>query len=94
MASLDSQGCPFLTVVSEFPKTNYPGHQVAIAHKTQMRDRLAAIAKTSGIDKADELSVGLMILVDGAFVQRRLYQTHRVNLCQATTMLIRAYDET
>lgn len=59
-----------------------------------MRDRLAALAKASDIAKADELSAGLMILVDGAFVQRRLYQTHRVNLCQAATMLIRAYDGT
>ncbi|MGB8700505.1 MAG: TetR/AcrR family transcriptional regulator [Thermosynechococcaceae cyanobacterium] len=89
-----SQGCPFLAVASEFPEMDYPGHRVAIAHKTQMRDRLAAIAKASSIAKAEELSAGLMLLVDGAFVQRRLYQTHRVNLCQAATMLIRAYDRT
>jgi hypothetical protein len=67
---------------------------VVIAHKMQMCDRLATIAKASGIDKADELSAGLMLLVDGAFVQRRLYQTHRVNLCPTATMLIRAYDGT
>jgi hypothetical protein len=35
-----------------------------------------------------------MLLVDGAYVQQRLYQTHRVNLCQAATMLLRAYDGT
>jgi AcrR family transcriptional regulator len=89
-----SQGCPFLAVASEFPEIDYPGHRVAIAHKMQMRDRLAALAKASGIANADELSAGLMLLVDGAFVQRRLYQTHQVNLCQAATMLIRAYDGT
>ncbi|WP_404790427.1 hypothetical protein [Altericista sp. CCNU0014] len=66
----------------------------AIAHKTQLRDRLAALTKASGIAQAEALSAGLMLLVDGAFVQRRLYQTHRVNLCQAATMLMRAYDGT
>jgi AcrR family transcriptional regulator len=93
MASPDSQGCPFLTVASEFPEIDYPGHQVAIAHKTKMRDRLAAIAAASGIKQADELSTGLMLLIDGAFVQRRLYQTHQINLCQAATMHIHAYEE-
>jgi AcrR family transcriptional regulator len=88
-----SQGCPFLVVASEFPEINYPGHQVAISHKTKMHDRLAELATVSGINQANELSIGLMLLVDGAFVQRRLYQTHQVNLYRAATMYIRAYEE-
>jgi AcrR family transcriptional regulator len=91
MASPDSQGCPFLTVASEFPEIDYPGHQVAIAHKIKMCDRLAALVTASGIKQADELSAGLMLLIDGAFVQRRLYQTHLTNLSQAATMHIHAY---
>ncbi|WP_404786933.1 TetR/AcrR family transcriptional regulator [Altericista sp. CCNU0014] len=94
LACADSQGCPFLAVASEFPEIDYPGHRVAIAHKTQLRDRLAALARSSGIAQAEALSAGLMLLVDGAFVQRRLYQTHRVKLCQAATVLMRAYDGT
>jgi hypothetical protein len=78
MSNPDSQGCPFLTVASEFPETDYPGHQVAIAHKTKLRDRLVELATASGIKQADELSAGLMLLIDGAFVQRRLYQTHQI----------------
>jgi AcrR family transcriptional regulator len=93
LASPDSQGCPFLMVASEFPETDYPGHQVAIAHKTKMRDRLTALATASGIKRADELSAGLMLLIDGAFVQRRLYQAHQIDLCKAATMLILAYEE-
>jgi AcrR family transcriptional regulator len=91
MASPDSQGCPFLVVASEFPETDYPGHQVAIAHKTKLRDRLTALAQASGIKRTDELSAGLMLLIDGAFVQRRLDQTHQIDLCQAATMHILAY---
>lgn len=85
------QGCPFLIVASEFPEVNYPGHQIALAHKAKMRDRLAEIATASGINRANELSIGLMLLVDGAFVQRRLDRTHQVNLHQAAIMYIRAY---
>jgi AcrR family transcriptional regulator len=91
LASPDSQGCPFLIVASEFPETDYPGHQVAIVHKTKLRDRLTALATASGIKRADELSAGLMLLIDGAFVQLRLYQTHQIDLCKAATMHIRAY---
>jgi AcrR family transcriptional regulator len=86
------QGCPFLIVASEFPEINYQGHQVAISHKAKMRDRLVELATASGINQANELSIGLMLLVDGAFVQRRLSQTHQVNLHQAATMHIRAYE--
>jgi AcrR family transcriptional regulator len=92
LMSPDSQGCPFLMVASEFPETSYPGHRVAIAHKNKMRDRLRLIATASGIKQADELSAGLMLLLDGAFAQRRLYQTHQSDLCQAATMHIRAYE--
>jgi AcrR family transcriptional regulator len=92
LASPDSQGCPFLTVASEFPEIDYRGHQVAIVHKIKMRDRLTTMATAIGIKQADELSAGLMLLVDGAFVQRRLYQAHQVNLHQAAMMHISAYS--
>jgi AcrR family transcriptional regulator len=91
LASPDSQGCPFLIVASEFAEVDYRGHQVAIAHKTKLHDRITAIVQASGIDRAEELSAGLMLLIDGAFVQRRLYQAHRVNLQQAATMYISAF---
>ncbi len=93
LANETCEGCPFLIVASEFPEVNYPGHQVAISHKAKMRDRLAELAAASGINQANELSIGLMLLVDGAFVQRRLDRTNQVNLHQAAMMYIRAYEE-
>jgi hypothetical protein len=65
---------------------------VAIAFKTKLHDRITAIVQASGIEQAEELSAGLMLLIDGAFVQRRLYQTHRVNLQQAAAMYISAFE--
>jgi AcrR family transcriptional regulator len=92
LASPDSQGCPFLIVASEFAEVDYRGHQVAIAHKTKLHDRLLAIAQASGIQQAAELTAGLMLLIDGAFVQRRLYQAHLVNLQTVAVMYISAYE--
>jgi hypothetical protein len=92
LASPDSQGCPFLIVASEFAEIDYRGHQVAIAHKTKLHDRLLAIVQASGIQPVAELTAGLMLLIDGAFVQRRLYQAHRVNLQQVATRYIGAYS--
>jgi hypothetical protein len=47
-----------------------------------------AIVQASGIQQAAELTAGLMLLIDGAFVQRRLYQSHRVNLQQVAMQYI------
>lgn len=91
LASPESRGCPFLAVASEFPEVDYPGHQVAIAFKTKLHDRLVAIVQASGIQQAEELSVGLMVLIDGAFIQRRLYQAHRVNLQQLAMQYVASY---
>jgi hypothetical protein len=45
-----------------------------------------------GIKQVSELSAGLMLLVDGAFVQRRLYRLHGVNLKETAEMLIRGHE--
>jgi len=43
IAQPDCYGCPF--PFTEFPALDYPGHQVAVAHKNQMRDQLIELAK-------------------------------------------------
>ena len=93
LSSPESQGCPFLMVASEFPEVDYPGHQVAIAHKQQVCDRLAELARAAGIQKAEELSAALLMLVDGAVAERRLFQKHGngVMLRQAARIMIEAY---
>lgn len=91
--STDSHGCPFLMVASEFPEPDYPGHQVAINHKQKMRDRMAELAELAGIKQAKELSAGLLMLVDGAFAERRLFKKHDngIRLAKAAAMMIEAY---
>ena len=93
IASPECYGCPFLMVASEFPEIDYPGHQVSIAHKQKLRDRLTELARLSEIDAAEELSATLLLLIDGAYVQRRLLGRHDngVTLKKAAKIAIDAY---
>lgn len=85
-------GCPFLITMSEFPQLDYPAHQVAIAHKKEMLQRLTELAEKAGIPNSEQLGKYLMLLVDGAFSQRRLFGLNgfESNLKDAAAMLIKA----
>lgn len=86
-------GCPFLITASEFPDPHYPGHQVALTYKQTLRDRITALADQANLQPALELSAALMMLIDGAFAQRRLFQTHPngITLVQAAQRLMNTY---
>lgn len=85
-------GCPFLITIGEFPQLDYPGHQVAIAHKKEMLWRLTQLAKNAGIPNSEQLGKYLLLLVDGAFSQRRLFGLNgfESNLKNAAEILINA----
>ena len=89
----DSYGCPFLIVASEFPELDYPGHQVAITHKLRMQSRIKELIELTKIKEAEELSTALLMLIDGAFVERRLFgrDRNRMSLEKASTMIIDSY---
>jgi AcrR family transcriptional regulator len=90
LAKPDCYGCPFLITITEFPALDYPGHQVAVAHKNQMRDLLTELALKAGAAKPKELGAHLLMLLDGAFVERRLYGQSEsgTGLKAAATILI------
>jgi AcrR family transcriptional regulator len=73
LAKPDCLGCPFLMTSSEFGELDYPGHRVAIQHKQAVLKRLVELAQASGIKDSEELGGNLMLLIDGAFAQRRLF---------------------
>ncbi|NJL18668.1 MAG: TetR/AcrR family transcriptional regulator [Nitrospira sp.] len=93
LASPESYGCAFLMVASEFPEFDHPGHQVAIAHKQQLRDRITKLIEQAGIQPAEELSAALLLLGDGAFAELRLFRkpNNGISLEKAATMMIAAY---
>jgi AcrR family transcriptional regulator len=66
-------GCPFLNVATEYPETDYPGHQIAIEHKQSVRVRFRQLAKEAGAKKPDVLADQLFLLMDGAYMASRMF---------------------
>jgi AcrR family transcriptional regulator len=66
-------GCPFLNVATEYPETDYPGHQVAIEHKQSVRARFRQLAKEAGAKKPEVLADQLFLLMDGAYMASRMF---------------------
>jgi AcrR family transcriptional regulator len=66
-------GCPFLNVATEYPESDYPGHQVAIEHKQTVRARFRQLAKEAGAKKPDVLADQLFLLMDGAYMASRMF---------------------
>jgi AcrR family transcriptional regulator len=66
-------GCPFLNVATEYPDPNYPGHQVALAHKQSVRARFRQLVKQAGARNPDRLADQLFLLMDGAYMASRMF---------------------
>jgi AcrR family transcriptional regulator len=66
-------GCTFQGTAAEFPTRDHPGHRVAVAHKDQVRNRFAILAREAGLVEPDELGDRLLLLMDGAWVAARMY---------------------
>lgn len=58
---------------SELPELEHPAHQMAVANRLAIRDRLVSLAEVVGVDNPKQLGVHLLLLIDGAFTQRRLF---------------------
>jgi AcrR family transcriptional regulator len=66
-------GCTFQGTAAEFPDRDHPGHQVALAHKKQVRDRFAQLAEAAGLHDPKLLGNQLLLLMDGAWVAARMF---------------------
>lgn len=89
-------GCPFLNAAVDFPEPGHPGHQVAVAHKRAVLDRLAAMAEAAGASDARGLAGQLLVLMDGAFMAVRLFgpTNPAENVAQAAETLLDAHTPT
>ena len=68
-------GCPFINVATEYPETDYPGHQVAIEHKQAVRTRFRWLALEAGARNPEILADQLFLLMDGAYMAARMFGT-------------------
>ena len=83
-------GCPFLNVATEYPETDYPGHQVAIEHKQSVRTRFRQLATEAGAKKPDVLADQLLLLMDGAYMASRMFgaKNPALHLVDAAQILV------
>jgi AcrR family transcriptional regulator len=85
-------GCTFQGTAAEFPDRDHPGHQVALTHKNEVRDRFAALAREAGLRDPDQLGDQLLLLMDGAWVAARMFGPH--NPATGLTAAARALIDT
>lgn len=71
----ECHGCPFLNVATEYPETEYAGHQVALEHKESVRARFRQLAIEMGAKKPDALADQLYLLMEGAYMASRMFGT-------------------
>lgn len=83
-------GCPFLNVAVEYPKGEYPGHQVSLEHKQSVRARFRQLAKEAGAKKPDVLADQLFLLMDGAYMASRMFgaKNPAAHLAEAAQVLV------
>ncbi len=83
-------GCPFLNVATEYPETDYPGHQVALEHKQSVRARFRQLSKEAGANKPEVLADQLFLLMDGAYMASRMFGTKNpaMHVAEAARILI------
>lgn len=88
-------GCPFNNLAAEYPEVDYPGHQLALAHKQAVRARFEELARQTGAVQPARLANALLLLMDGAYMAARLYGASATNpaadLAEAARQLIVAH---
>lgn len=85
-------GCPFLNVATEYPETDYPGHQVALRHKQSAREKFRELAEEAGARDPEALADQLFLLMDGAYMASRMFgaENPAAHLAEAAKTLIDA----
>ena len=97
VTSPECYGCPFLNVATEYPATDYAGHQVALEHKQAVRARFNQLAKEANARQPKALANALFLLMDGAYMAARMFGSSPSNpaadVAEAARHLIDAYCE-
>jgi AcrR family transcriptional regulator len=82
-------GCPFLNIATEYPEPDYPGHQIALAHKQSVRARFRALAGEAGARQPEKLADSLFMLMDGAYMAARMFGASPHNPAGSLTETVR-----
>ncbi len=87
-------GCPFINIASEYPESEYAGHQLASKHKLMVRTRFLELSRQAKARNPETLANGLLLLMDGAYIAARMYgnssENPATNVADAASYLIDA----
>ncbi|MGF6758011.1 TetR/AcrR family transcriptional regulator [Paraburkholderia sp. GAS42] len=67
------RGCGLSNALVEYPESDHPARKVAVAHKRELRARLATMARDMGARDPDALGDGLLLLLEGAFMSGQIF---------------------
>src|SRR5579863_4422204 len=60
------RGCPQINIAAEYADGEHPARKVAVAHKRELRRRLAELARAMRIDEPETFALRLGTIIDGA----------------------------
>lgn len=70
------RGCPQINIAAEYADGNHPARKVAVAHKQELRRRLAELAGAIGVDEPETFALRLATVIDGALSSGQALHTH------------------
>ena len=65
------RGCPQINIAAEYADDNHPARKVAVAHKRELRRRLAELARAMRIDEPETFALRMGTVIDGALSSGR-----------------------
>ncbi|RDU97690.1 TetR/AcrR family transcriptional regulator [Trinickia dinghuensis] len=65
------RGCPQINIAAEYSDDKHPARKVAVAHKREMRRRLAELASAMELDEPETFALRLGTIIDGALSSGR-----------------------
>ncbi|MFL9863573.1 helix-turn-helix domain containing protein [Paraburkholderia fungorum] len=60
------RGCPQINIAAEYADENHPARKVAVAHKRELRRRLADLARELRVEAPETFALRLGTVIDGA----------------------------
>ncbi|BBA39921.1 MULTISPECIES: TetR/AcrR family transcriptional regulator [Burkholderia] len=70
------RGCPQINIAAEYADGNHPARKVAVAHKQELRRRLAELAGAVGVDEPETFALRLATVIDGALSSGQALHAH------------------
>lgn len=84
------RGCPFLNASAELADPAHPAHAVCRRHKDGLRTWMERAARSAGLDRPEELSEQLLVLLDGALASAVTRPPRQGQLIRAARTLVDA----